>query len=331
MTIVPRTSSPLVVCALIPDAHEPTKALRLLGCSRVSVRNGNAVGRLSNVTVLAVPYSQLVESLALASDGVVAIIDGNVGVSPALIDMWRSLVDWNVSRHIAVIGSANGRADFDEVVAIADRVMEESMLVRYLPIDNDDSTNLVGIFDVLTSEMHVLDDGKITVRSSDPEHVQLTNDKREALIEDIAHYDPSDALVTAFEGGMPLSIPALEQAWINPDIVSVTPIDNGVGAQVVAAWMSTLINRWSPVIHEGDTSIAVDEVSETVGIGVSRGIARIWHTDRSVLLERVHARRTPVSTDDFTVDGGLCFATGIELNDTIRPVHSSYLLSEPCF
>ena len=331
MTIVPRTQLPLLVCALIPADSNTDAVLEALGCRIQHGRKGQKVGRFENVTVLPILQSDIDIRTILASDGVVLVIDGNLGVSPSAIDTWRELKDWDVPRHLGVLNSVTGRADFDEVIAIGERVLDDAMMVRYLPVENDDSNGIDGMYDILTSELHVLSSAGISIRSSDPEHVALTADKREVLIEDIAHHSQSDELLNALTSGMPMSIPALEAAWNTPGIVSATPLDDNVGVNVLAAWFKTLEARWMPVVIHADATISVNETSDVVGIGIGKNLARMWNNNRETWLERVQGKHSPVTTDDCNVLGALCFAVGIGFGDTLRPQHSDFLVREPLF
>ena len=331
MTIVPRTQLPLLVCALIPADSTTDAVLGALGCRIQRGRKGNVVGRFENVTVLPVFHNDIDVHMILASDGVVLVIDGNQGVSPAVIDTWRELKDWDVPRHLGVLNSVTGRADFDEVIAIGERVLDDAMMVRYLPVENDASDGVDGMYDILTSELHVLSTEGISIRSSDPEHVALTADKREVLIEDIAHHSQSDVLFDALTTGMPMSIPALEAAWNTPGIVSATPLDDNVGVNVLAAWYATLDARWLPTVNQGDVTFSVDETSDSLGIGIAKNMARVWNNNRQTWFERVHGKHSPVTTDDCNVLGAVCFAVGIAAGDTLRPQHSDYLVREPRF
>jgi hypothetical protein len=90
-------------------------------------------------------------------DAFVASLDGAAGVDPKIVEFWSSARDVTLPRHILAFNVVNGRADFDELCAIASRVLEPDLLVRYLPIDSDDELSLTGVYDILTSEIHALD------------------------------------------------------------------------------------------------------------------------------------------------------------------------------
>lgn len=331
MSIVPSTQMPIVVCALIPQETAILQILADLGCSPSVLSNGQVVGQLGEVTVLPVLHDRIEESVVLASDAVVLVIDGNLGVSPLVIDTWRNVSDWDIPRQISVVNSVTGRADFDEVVAICERVLEESLVVRYLPLENDDSTGVDGIYDILTSELHVRTHDGHTVRSAEPEHVALTAEKREVLIEDIAHAAMSDEQLANLANGMPISIPAVEQAWITSGLVNVAPIDDGISAHVFAGWFFNLEARWLPMVHGADDAFSVEDLPLALGIGIGKGVARVWNRDRAIVLERVHGKNSPVATDEFVVRSGLAFASSIRQGDAIRPAGTELTLTEPRF
>lgn len=322
---------PLVVCALIPQENAVSQILADLGAASISRKNGLPIGQLDHISILPLLHDHIEESVVLAADAVVLVIDGNLGLSPAVIDIWRTMSDWDVPRQIAVVNSVTGRADFDEVVAICERVLEDALVVRYLPLENDDSTGVDGIYDILTSELHVRTQDGAQIRSADPEHVALTAEKRDVLIEDIAHSAMTDEQLEGIATGLPISIPAVEQAWINSGLVNVAPIDDAIASHIFSAWLRNLDARWLPMVHGGQDMFSVEEIPFVVGIGIGKGVARLWNRDRSIVLERLHGKHAPVSSDDFVVTGALAFASNIRLGDVLRPQGSELKLTEPRF
>ena len=331
MSIVPRTHLPLVICALIPTESGFSQALANLGCVPLALADRHNVGRTGNVTVLPIAHDQIEESVVLSADAVVLVLDGNLGLSPAVIDVWRTLSDWDIPRQIAVLNAVTGRADFDEVVAICERVLEDGLVVRYLPLESDDSSGVDGIYDILTSELHVRTENGPAVRSADPEHVALTAEKREILIADIAHAAMTDEQLESLVGGMPISIPAVEQAWESAGLVSVIPIDDNIAAHVLNIWYSHVEARWLPIVHGDEQTLSVDEVSIQLGIGIGKGVARMWNTDPSVLIERQRGKQSATTSDECLVGGGLLFAKEVRVGDVLRPAQTQFLLTEPRF
>jgi hypothetical protein len=190
----------------------------------------------------------------------------------------------------------NGRADFDELCAIASRVLEPDLLVRYLPIDSDDELSLTGVYDILTSEIHALIDGQWVTKAADPEHIAITSSAREDLFDQLAYLGLDDSTLENHTSGLPISVTKLEMAWLHPDVVTITPIDDEVGVHTFSDWISTLKSVWVPVLNVADTSCDAFEATERVGISITENLARMWGSETgSALFERVNGGFNPVA------------------------------------
>lgn len=263
------------------------------------------------------------------ADACLLIIDGNIGVSPQIIDTFREAQDASIPICVGVNNSINGRADFDEVYAVVQRVMDDDALARYLPIESDQDEGIAGLFDLLTTDLHVLEQNGIAIRQSDPEHVSLTVDKRADLIEILAHLGLSDDQLESMSAGNPISIPALEAAYNTSEVTQVIPIDAGVSRDVLVSWQKSLHPRWLPVVAGGEQTHSVDDVSFTVGLGIDKNLARVWNAQRSTWLERVTPKGSISDAIECTVRGSFMWATGLAKGDTIRPAESQVSVSNP--
>jgi hypothetical protein len=228
-------------------------------------------------------------------DAFVASLDGAVGVDPKIVEFWSSARDATLPRHILAFNVVNGRADFDELCAISSRVLEPDLLVRYLPIDSDDELSLTGVYDILTSEIHALIDGEWVTKAADPEHIAITSSAREDLFDQLAYLGLDDSTLENHTSGLPISVTKLETAWLHPDVVTITPIDDEVGVNTFSNWISILQPVWIPVLNLGDTSYDALEATERVGISITDEFARMWGSENdSDLFENLGGQLSPV-------------------------------------
>lgn len=228
-------------------------------------------------------------------DAFVASLDGAVGVDPKIVEFWSSARDATLPRHILAFNVVNGRADFDELCAISSRVLEPDLLVRYLPIDSDDELSLTGVYDILTSEIHALIDGQWVTKAADPEHIAITSSAREDLFDQLAYLGLDDSTLENHTSGLPISVTKLETAWLHPDVVTITPIDDEVGVNTFSNWISILQPVWIPVLNLGDTSCDALEATERVGISITDEFARMWGAENdSDLFENLGGQLSPV-------------------------------------
>jgi hypothetical protein len=229
-------------------------------------------------------------------DAFVASLDGAAGVDPKTVEFWSSARDVTLPRHILAFNVVNGRADFDELCAIASRVLEPDLLVRFLPIDSDDELSLTGVYDILTSEIHALIDGQWVTKGADPEHIAITSSAREDLFDQLAYLGLDDSTLENHTSGLPISVTKLETAWLHPDVVTITPIDDEVGVNTFSNWISTLKPVWVPVLNVANTSCDAFEATERVGISITEDLARMWGpASTKELYEKIDSESNPVS------------------------------------
>jgi hypothetical protein len=229
-------------------------------------------------------------------DAFVASLDGAAGVDPKIVEFWSNARDLTLPRHILAFNVVDGRADFDELCAIASRVLEPDLLVRYLPIDSDDELSLTGVYDILTSEIHALIDGQWVTKAADPEHIAITSSAREDLFDQLAYLGLDDSTLENHTSGLPISVTKLETAWLHPDVVTITPIDDGVGINTFRNWISILNPVWIPVLNLSDSSCDAFEATERVGISITEDFARMWGPENAAgLFEKLDGSSRSVS------------------------------------
>jgi hypothetical protein len=265
-----------------------------------------------------------------SSDAFVASLDGAAGVDPKIVEFWSQARDVTLPRHILAFNVVNGRADFDELCAIASRVLEPDLLVRYLPIDSDDELSLTGVYDILTSEIHALIDGQWVTKAADPEHIAITSSAREDLFDQLAYLGLDDLTLENHTSGLPISVTKLEAAWLHPDVVTITPIDDEVGVSAFGNWISILEPIWVPVLNDGDNSCDAYEVTERIGTSITECIARMWGADEgSDLFERMNGASRPVEI--LESNPVALSSTGLTPGSTVSTESSKASLVAPTF
>jgi hypothetical protein len=246
------------------------------GLNASEIPNAFQIPAYPLVTVLTHTESQVDARILQSCDALVVALDGASGVGAKTIEVWELAKDLTLPRHILAFNVVHGRADFDELCAIASRTMEPDLMVRYLPIDSDDELSLTGVYDILTSEIHAIVESAWITQPADPEHIVLTSSAREDLFEQLAYLGLDDATLQNHQSGLPISVTKLESAWSHPDLVAITPIDDGVGAQIFEDWLSLLNPNWIPTQIAGDLAIDVTQTTEYIGIAITEEIARMW-------------------------------------------------------
>lgn len=263
-------------------------------------------------------------------DAFVASLDGAAGVDPKIVEFWFNARDATLPRHILAFNVVNGRADFDELCAIASRILEPDLLVRYLPIDSDDELSLTGVYDILTSEIHALINGEWVTRAADPEHIAITSSAREDLFDQLAYLGLDDSTLENHTAGLPISVTKLETAWSHPDVVTITPIDDAVGINAFSDWVSTLSPVWVPVLNLANESQEAHETKERIGISVTEDLVRMWGPEITAeLFEKIDSIDIPVSI--LASSQVAAIASGLTPGSTIAAKDSVASLVAPTF
>ena len=263
-------------------------------------------------------------------DAFVASLDGAAGVDPKIIEMWSAARDATLARHILAFNVVHGRADFDELCAISSRVLEPDLLIRYLPIDSDDELSLTGVYDILTSEIHAFVDSNWITKAADPEHITITSSAREDLFDQLAYLGLDDSTLENHQSGLPISVTKLEAAWSHPDVVTITPIDDGIGASTFGTWLATLSPIWVPILSNGESVCEATDATERIGIVITEDLARTWGpADPIDLFENMISSVRQIEI----VESNQIALTSKDLTpgNTIRSANSSALLVAPTF
>jgi hypothetical protein len=282
-----------------------------------------------NVVAIVHRPSQADQRILNSSDAFVASLDGAAGVDPKIVEFWNAAKDETLPRHILAFNVVNGRADFDELCAIASRVLEPDLLVRYLPIDADDELSLTGVYDILTSEIHALIDGSWITKAADPEHIAITSSAREDLFDQLAYLGLDDLTLENHQSGLPISVTKLEAAWSHPDVVTITPVDDGVGVSTFSNWISILDPVWVPVLTVSDQACEAFEANERVGISITEAFARMWGPSSDIALFEKSAPE--ISINIVESNQVALIAKNLTAGSTIAAAESKAVLVAPVF
>jgi hypothetical protein len=336
MTMLPssdaHTGHPHVLIYVITsETSDLAQVYANIGANPVSKNSSFATfAKYSNVVAIVHRPSQADHRILDACDAFVASLDGAAGVDPKIMEFWSMARDVTLPRHILAFNVVNGRADFDELCAISSRVLEPDLLVRYLPIDSDDELSLTGVYDILTSEIHALIDGEWITKAADPEHIAITSSAREDLFDQLAYLGLDDSTLDNHTSGLPISVTKLETAWSHPDVVTITPIDDGVGASTFGNWLSVLNPVWVPVLSIAENTYEAFEARECVGIAITETLARMWGPGGDMkLVQRIASE--VMSIDVVEANQVAVLSNNLTAGATISTENSVAVLVAPTF
>ncbi|MCB0916539.1 MAG: hypothetical protein H6525_06190 [Actinobacteria bacterium] len=94
---------------------------------------------------------------ALAADVLLVVVGADLGIDPTTAKIWQIAADAGVPRAVAVTALGDGRADIEDIAAIAGRMFGDECVLWRLPVFDDDG-ELAGSLDLARGVLRV--DGK---------------------------------------------------------------------------------------------------------------------------------------------------------------------------
>ncbi|HEX5540102.1 MAG TPA: elongation factor G-like protein EF-G2 [Micromonospora sp.] len=229
-----------------------------------------------------------------AADAALFVVPAVTSIDAATIALWEECVAVGMPRAVAVSRLDHPRADFDETVALCQRIFGENVLPLYLPMLGDDGVTVAGLVSLITQRIFDYSAGTSpVVRQADPEHLPAIEDSRNELIEGVIAESEDEGLMERYLGGesieTDLLIDDLEKAVAGGHFYPVIPVCAGAGVgldlllEVLTAAFPSPLERELPVVTGVDGSprppMACDPngplLAEVVKTSIDRHIGRV--------------------------------------------------------
>ncbi|MFC5942812.1 elongation factor G-like protein EF-G2 [Micromonospora harpali] len=191
---------------------------------------------------------------------VVSAVDGMDATTAAL---WEECAAVGMPRAVAVTRLDHPRADFDEAVALCQRVFGDNVLPLHLTMLGDDGESVAGLLGLVTRRVLDYTAGlPAQVREPDPEHLPAIAESRNELIEGIIAESEDESLMDRYLAGEEIDtavlVADLEKAVARGHFHPVLPVcaATGVGLDVL---LDGLVSAFpSPLEHELPAVTGVD-------------------------------------------------------------------------
>ena len=135
-----------------------------------------------------------------AADAALFVISAADGVDGATMLLWEECAAIGMPRAVAVTKLDAGRADFEDTVAICQRVFGEGVMALYLPLHGDDEA-IVGNLGLLSQQIYDYSSGEHVAHAAEAEHRELIEGHRSDLIEAIIQESEDDTLLDRYLDG----------------------------------------------------------------------------------------------------------------------------------
>ncbi|MGH3714267.1 MAG: elongation factor G-like protein EF-G2 [Micromonosporaceae bacterium] len=198
-----------------------------------------------------------------AADAAVFVVSAVDGVDAATISLWEECAHVGMPRAVAITRIDHPRADYDETVAICQRVFGEGVLPMYLPLHDDSGEGVVGTIGLLTQRIFDYSDGyPPAVRDAEAEHLSAIEEARNTLIEGIIAESEDETLMDRYLGGEQIEeqvlIDDLEKAVANGSFYPVVPVCGDTQAGIDALLEVMTRGFPSPPEHELPAVTGID-------------------------------------------------------------------------
>ncbi|MEU8300114.1 elongation factor G-like protein EF-G2 [Micromonospora sp. NPDC048909] len=198
-----------------------------------------------------------------AADAALFVVSAADGMDAATAALWEECAAVDMPRAVAVARLDHPRADFDEAVALCQRVFGDNVMPLYLPMLGDDGVSTVGLLGLITRRVFDYTGGlPADVREPDPEHLPAITESRDELIEGIIAESEDESLMDRYlegeEIGTDVLIDDLEKAVARGHFYPVVPVcaETGVGLDALLEVLTAAFP--SPLEHELPAVAGVD-------------------------------------------------------------------------
>jgi elongation factor G len=167
-----------------------------------------------------------------AADAALFVVSAADGVDGSTQLLWEECAAVGLPRAVVVTKLDAARADFDEMVLICQRVFGDGVAPLYLPL-LDDEEQVGGVIGLLSQQIYDYSDGTRETVAADPEHLELIEPSRNALIEGIIAESEDETLMDRYLGGEEIDVKVLvddlETAVARGHFYPVLPVSAATG------------------------------------------------------------------------------------------------------
>ncbi|MFP5219963.1 MAG: elongation factor G-like protein EF-G2 [Actinomycetes bacterium] len=193
-----------------------------------------------------------------ACDGALFVVSAVGGLDARTTQLWEECAAVGMPRAVVVTQLDRPRADFDETVALCQRLLGDGVHPTLLPLHGDDGEEVVGVLDLLRLRLTDWSGGEPVEREPDAEHLSAVEGLRAELLEAVIAESEDETLLDRYLGGEELDLDlvvtdferAVARGHFHP-VLAVSPLTGPGTAELlsllVAGFPSPLEHGCPPV------------------------------------------------------------------------------------
>jgi elongation factor G len=137
-----------------------------------------------------------------AADAAVFVISAVDGVDALTVQLWHECAAVGMPRAVVITQLDRARADFDDCVAICQRVLGDGVHPLYLPLHADGADETVaGVIGLISQRVYDWSSGDRVERDPDPQHLPLIESLRSELLEAVIAESEDETLLDRYLAG----------------------------------------------------------------------------------------------------------------------------------
>ena len=137
-----------------------------------------------------------------AADAALFVVSAVDGIDAVTISLWHECALVGLPRAVVITQLDKPRADFDDCVAICQRVLGEGVHPLYLPMHGDPPEEAVaGVIGLLSQRVYDWSSGDRVERDPDPQHLPLIESLRGELLEAVIAESEDETLLDRYLAG----------------------------------------------------------------------------------------------------------------------------------
>jgi elongation factor G len=146
-----------------------------------------------------------------AADAALFVVGAAGGLDARTTQLWEECAAVGMPRALVVTQLDRPRADFDEAVALCQRLLGDGVHPLLLPLHGDDGSEVAGVLDLVRLRLSDWSSGAPEHRSPDAEHARLVADLRAELLEAVISESEDETLLDRYLAGEELDDDVLVQ------------------------------------------------------------------------------------------------------------------------